>query len=147
MKIALLIFSLILCTACSAQPKPEPVNMPDATAKAALLNRQFQLTAVNGKPFTVSPEQPEPGLSFSREMIVSGRICNSFSGTGQFKDSLLIVPEMASTLMLCHEPELNELETAFFNLLHTGAAVSLDEQTGVLILSSNKLTLEYKPIN
>lgn len=147
MKIALLIFSLILCTACSAQSTPDPVNMPDATAKAALLNRTFQLSAVNGKPFTTSSEQPKPNLHFSPGVVVSGRICNSFSGAGQFRNSLLIVPEMAATLMLCHEPELNELETAFFNLLHTGAAVSLDEQTGVLILSSNKLTLEYKPIN
>ena len=148
MKAALAVFCLFLCTACSASSTPGPTHISGITStKEMLINRQFQLDTANGKHFPTAPGRPKPVLNFMPDMIVSGRICNSFNGKAQWSNNVMFVPETASTLMICSEPGLNELEAAFFDMLHTGTVVNLDERTGILTLSSDELTLKYKPID
>lgn len=93
------------------------------TAEDLAPNR-YVLQRVNGEPFAGQERTPE--ISFDETLRVSGQVCNRFMGQGILKGGVLTVPEMASTMMLCDDPELNEMEREFLEMLRQGARLRLD---------------------
>lgn len=142
---------LLTMTACSNQPAttlPASTDTSAATSntiqltKEDLIGRYFVLNAVNGKPVTFSPTQPE--LMFGKNMILAGGMCNRFHGSATLDGNVLKAPELASTMMLC-EPALNDLEQQFFQMMRDG--VTLETVDGNLVISDAKkdTVLTFKP--
>lgn len=96
--------------------------------KEFLMNQRFVLVQIDGAAYTASSDQgiPTPTLEFDNDFIVSGRICNTFRGGGELIDGVLTVKTLAATRMLCGDPNLNQLETSFFQMLEGGAALSMN---------------------
>ncbi|HAP82544.1 MAG TPA: heat-inducible protein, partial [Enterobacteriaceae bacterium] len=65
-----------------------------------------------------------------------------FMGQGKLDGNVLKVDGMASTRMLCAEPELNQLDILIGEMLTSGATVDAKSQS--LILSNQQHTLVYK---
>jgi Heat shock protein len=107
-------------------------------AEADLVARRYVLQKVNGTAFTA---ERTPEIEFGEGMSVSGQVCNRFRGNGRLEKGVLTVPTMASTMMLCADPRLNQLERDFAAMLRDGAALSLDGRT--LTLSRGDTALEY----
>lgn len=112
-------------------------SQPDA---GQLANRMFILRAVDGQ--TVTPrEGMKPGISFGDSLKVTGVMCNRFFGQGKLEQGRLSVPQMASTRMMCSDPQLNQWEQTLSAVLLKGADVKLNEKT--LTLTGSGHTLEY----
>lgn len=96
--------------------------------KEFLMNQKFVLVQVNGAEYTVGVDQgiPAPTLEFAKDFLVSGRFCNTFRGGGNLDHDILTVETLASTRMLCADQILNQLETRFFQMLGSGAALSMN---------------------
>lgn len=112
----------------------------DALTSKDLEHRRYVLQSVDGKPFTVSQRQPD--ISFGENLHVAGSMCNRFMGQGKLDGNVLKVEGMASTQMLCAEPELNQLESLIGELLMTGATVNVKQQS--LTLKNHQHTLVYQ---
>lgn len=106
-----------------------------------LANRMFVLSAVDGKAVTLR-EGIRPGISFDAGLKVSGVMCNRFFGQGKLEQGQLKVPQMASTRMMCSDPQLNEWEQILNSVLMNGAAVNVSKQT--LMLTGSGHSLEYQ---
>ncbi|CAO96920.1 META domain-containing protein [Erwinia tasmaniensis] len=106
-----------------------------------LANRMFVLSAVDGKAVTLR-EGIRPGISFDAGLKVSGVMCNRFFGQGTLEQGQLKVPQMASTRMMCSDPQLNEWEQILNSVLMNGAAVKVSKQT--LMLTGSGHSLEYQ---
>lgn len=100
-----------------------------------IASNRYVLQSVDGVRFGSLERTPE--ISFDDTMRVAGQVCNRFMGQGTLKDSVLTVPAMASTKMLCPDPQLNEMERDFSEMLRQGARMQLDGDTLSL---SNGLT-------
>lgn len=130
-KSMLLLLGAIALTGCSQ------TSHPDASQ---LANRLFSLSAVDGQSVK-SHEGMKPGIGFNDSLRVSGVMCNRFFGQGKLEQGRLIVPMLASTQMMCHDPLLNKWEQTLSVVLTKGAEVKLTEQT--LTLTGSGHTLEY----
>lgn len=108
----------------------------DALSSKDLEHRRYVLESVDGKPLTASQRQLD--ISFGENLHVAGSMCNRFMGQGK----VLKVDGMASTRMLCAEPELNQLDNLIGELLTTGATVDVKPQS--LTLKNPQHTLVYK---
>jgi len=104
------------------------------------LARSFQLSSVDGQAIT-APQGMKPGINFSREMRVTGVMCNRFFGQGKLENGVLSVPQMASTRMMCSDQKLNQWEMTLSKMLTTGAKLKLEENT--LTLEGAGHTLVY----
>ncbi|MBJ3816532.1 heat shock protein HslJ [Shimwellia pseudoproteus] len=91
--------------------------------------------AVNSK----APHQPE--ISFGENMHVSGQMCNRFMGQGKLNGNTLTVDGMASTRMMCIDPQLNQLDGIIGEMLNHGAQLSLTGKQ--LTLTSPQHTLTW----
>ena len=109
------------------------------SVKDLVSEKKYVLQSVNGVAFASRERTPE--IQFDGSMRVSGQVCNRFMGQGQLKGDVLTVPQMASTMMLCADPELNAMEQEFTSLLRQGAKVALRGDT--LSLSSGTITYTY----
>ena len=105
-----------------------------------LLARSFQLSSVDGQAVT-APQGMKPGINFSKEMRVTGVMCNRFFGQGKLEKGVLSVPQMASTRMMCSDPKLNQWEMTLGKMLTTGAKLKLEQNT--LTLEGAGHTLVY----
>lgn len=106
----------------------------------ALANRNFVLKSMDG--VAVKPhEGMKPGIHFSEDMRVTGVMCNRFFGQGALENGVLSVPQMASTRMMCADPELNAWETAIGQMLTRGATLTLQQNT--LTLTGKEHALVY----
>ncbi|MBQ4133018.1 MAG: META domain-containing protein [Desulfovibrionaceae bacterium] len=132
---------LIFCAGCGF-PAPSAQNILNE-----LNGRSFQLLTVNGAPSALSAEEPAPTLTFSSEGAVAGHICNSFNGAVQMKNNLMYAPELAVTMRICSDEQLNALETKFFQLLNCGVKIDFNRESEILILEADKIKLEYILIN
>lgn len=96
--------------------------------KEFLMNQKFVLVQINETDYTGDVDQgiPTPTLEFDNDFLVSGRFCNTFRGGGKLVDDVLTVEPLASTRMLCADQILNQLETRFFQMLGSGAALSMN---------------------
>ena len=104
------------------------------------LARSFQLSSVDGQAVTV-PQGMKPGINFSKEMRVTGVMCNRFFGQGTLAKGVLSVPQMASTRMMCSDQKLNQWEMTLSKMLMAGAKVKLEQNT--LTLEGAGHTLVY----
>lgn len=105
-----------------------------------LKHYSYVLESVDGQKF--SSEFATPSLSFDDELMIFGRVCNNFRGQAQLKDNILKVEQMASTMMICPEQQLNDLERDFSQMLQAGAEIS--QQEGKLTLRQGGRELTYK---
>lgn len=138
------ILLLLLCTAAvialsGCGGKSNAAQQKSALSKEDLLHHNFTLTHINGKAFTGT--ERTPSIEFNEGFRVSGATCNRFMGQAELKDGVLIVKEMASTMMLCADPDLNKLEQDFSVMLEAGADITFQEN--ILTLSRNGYVLQY----
>ncbi|MDV5356751.1 heat shock protein HslJ [Kosakonia sp. SMBL-WEM22] len=120
--IALVALSAVLAGCVSSravQLKPEQLE-----------NQRFVLTTFNGK--SVAPDEPKPEIRFDKDLRVSGKMCNGFTGQGKLSDGALTVKHLAMTMMMCPDPQRNELDHTINAMLAEGAQVDL---------TGNQLTL------
>ena len=136
--LSLLLAAMPLLAACAAGSSAQGGG---AVNEADLLNRRFVLSKVNGEPFVSQERTPE--LQFNPDMRVSGQLCNRFTGVGRLDKGTLTVPQMASTMMLCADQRLNELEQDVTAMLREGAALRMEN--GALLLSRDSAVFEYAP--
>ncbi len=114
--------------ATPAAAQPEEIKTVE---KSDLVRRRFVLETLDGKPFLKVENMPS--IEFNEDFSVNGRICNLFRGMGELENGILKVENMASTMMMCGNDEVNQFEHLFGQLMASGVAVSLD---------GNKLQLE-----
>jgi Heat shock protein len=129
-KLAIVAAACLLVPGCAGNTK---VTAQD------LASNTYVLQSINGTSFTSRERTPE--ITFQENMRVSGQTCNRFMGQGQLKDGTLQVAEMASTMMLCADPQLNTMERDLAAMLRAGAAISLDGKN--LTLSRDGITYVY----
>lgn len=137
---AIVVLGLSIVTGCTAAQQNS--GQPPATAQLTpqdLLHHRFELTAINGVEFTKTERIPT--IEFNEGMRVSGQTCNRFMGNGVLKDSTLTISQMASTMMLCADPTLNELERDFSRMMQAGAEIQLENAT--LTLRRDDYVLTY----
>lgn len=137
-KLLTTLFLLPLLAACAASGAGKGGLV---VTEKDLLHHRFVLQSMNGKDMPFAERTPE--LEFNEGMRISGSACNRFNGPGSLKDSVLTVPNMASTMMMCHEPERNELERQLYTMLREGARLELSDHNRKLTLSGKDTTLVY----
>ncbi|WP_437890347.1 heat shock protein HslJ [Phytobacter sp. V91] len=110
----------------------------DATVKAEqLAQHRFVLESVNGQPVAPGPQPAE--IHFDKEMMVSGNMCNRFSGQGKLAEGKLTVKNMAMTRMMCIDSQRNKLDTTISTMLSAGAQVDLTGNQLTLITANQTL--------
>jgi len=123
------------------------VTPPQTEASALrpedLLHRRFALTEVNGKAFDVEEPAQRPDIEFNEGFQITGRVCNRFRGPAELNDGKLRAENLVSTMMLCINPDLGELERHFFAMLRAGADISLGGNDR-LTLGQDGYTLVYE---
>lgn len=131
----LVALTVLLLAGCGMNQKSKTVTESD------LLHHHFVLQSVDG--IAVTPGHGNgPNIEFGETMHVSGAMCNRFFGNGQLQDGVLTVQGLASTRMLCTDPQLNQWDAMIGNVLSNGAKVTLSAQQ--LTLSGGDHTLIYK---
>ena len=116
-KIIALLLSFPLVASCAAATSS--LNMADLTAGTYILR------SVNGEAFSGGERTPE--IQFDENMRIAGQVCNRFMGQATLKDGMLTAPQLASTMMLCVDPRLNEMEGNFAAMLREGAQLELND--------------------
>ena len=123
-------------------PTAEELPAADKTPVSEdLLHRRFTLSRVDGKELTVEDRNLNPDIEFNEGFQITGHVCNRYSGPAELKDGRLYAGNLASTRMLCINPELNELEQLFFAMLRAGADISLTDES--MTLSQGGRVLSY----
>lgn len=129
-------------------PEPEPVKPAPQVRQEMLLNLKFVLHQVNGASYAATAAgrtQPAPALQFGGGFVVSGHICNRFSGEGFLEDDVLTVNNIASTRAMCADQSLNQLETNLFQALGHGVPVSMDGDLLTLQMGDSRLVFKFVP--
>lgn len=104
-----------------------------------LAGHSFVLVKINGQGHSI---KNVPTLGFNEEMRAYGSFCNRFMGQAEIKDGVLTVSQMASTMMMCPDQVVNNLERDGSRLLMGGAKTQFDGAT--LLLSNDDYSLEYR---
>lgn len=105
-----------------------------------LLHHNFILQSVDGVAVKTG-QGKQPNIEFGETLHVSGAMCNRFFGNGQLQNGVLTVKGLASTRMLCADPQLNQWDRVIGDVLGKGAKVTLSAQQ--LTLSGGDHTLVY----
>ncbi|MCC8179345.1 MAG: META domain-containing protein [Planctomycetes bacterium] len=92
---------------------------------ADLQGKKFVLAKLNGAAFRA---ERLPRIEFGRDLQVSGRLCNNFRGTATLADDTLTMENAASTMMMCADQSLNQLEQDFHRHLRDGVKVVLRDR-------------------
>lgn len=132
--------------AAAPAPAPGEAVVPTAPASSVesaitadgLAGKSFLLKSVDGRPFTA---ERVPHVEFGPDLSISGAICNSFRGPGSLKDGIF-TSQVASTMMLCPDQALNQLESRFHQMLRDGTALHLSGDT--LTLWNAGVTLVFE---
>ena len=124
---------------CMALPLAVSCASAKPAAVADLAARKYVLQSVNGVAFSARERTPE--IEFDENLRVAGQVCNRFMGQGTLRDGVLTVPEMASTMMLCADAQLNDMEGNLFEMLRQGADLSLRGNS--LILRGGESAYEF----
>ena len=135
-KFASLMLASVVLAGCA-----QPADKGSVTAQD-LQHHRFVLESVDGKPLVVKNTKRAPELSFGENMHISGAMCNRFMGQATLENNTLKVKGLGMTMMLCVEPQLNDLDHRINDMLTAGANVSLANQQ--LVLKSGQHTLTYK---
>jgi len=111
-----------------------------AITQQDILHHRFVLVSVDGKDF--SAKEPVPSIEFNEGLRIYGAVCNRFRGQGRLVGNVLTVEQLASTKMLCADPDINELENLLTRMLSEGAELRLDGQR--LMVRQGEHELLYK---
>lgn len=111
----------------------------DTLKPQQLADQRFVLTTVNGQ--AVQGNGPAPEIRFDKDLRVSGKMCNGFMGQGKLSEGTLTVKQMGMTMMLCPDPQRNELDHTINAMLSEGVQVDLTDNQ--LTLATVKQTLIY----
>ncbi|ARD60668.1 heat-inducible protein [Kosakonia radicincitans DSM 16656] len=117
----------------------------DTLKPEQLANQRFVLTTFNGKALTTSDQSPAPEIRFDKDLRVSGKMCNGFMGQGKLSDGALTVKHMGMTMMMCADPQRNELDHTIQGMLSDGAQIDLTGDQ--LTLATASQTLIYTRAN
>ncbi|MBK4715587.1 MULTISPECIES: heat shock protein HslJ [Tenebrionibacter/Tenebrionicola group] len=105
-----------------------------------LQHHRYVLQSVNGSPLgELNQPARQPEISFGENLHVSGAMCNRFMGQGKLTGDILKVDGMASTRMMCAEPQLNALDKIIGTMLNNGARISLSDKQLTLKDADNTL--------
>lgn len=132
---ALLILTTLALAGCAQTSEQKPLSAQE------LANHRFVLQSVNGTPFVAKDNTNVPELSFGDKLQISGAMCNRFFGQASLSGDQLKAEGLAMTRMMCGEPQLNELDSQFGQMLSSGAQLSLNGQQ--LTLKNDQHTLTY----
>ncbi|MTD39622.1 heat shock protein HslJ [Erwinia sp. CPCC 100877] len=132
-----------LLVACSTLVGCVQGDNSAADARAEQLqHHRFLLKSVDGKPLTLSNKSGhQPEIDFGEKMHISGTMCNRFTGQGELSNGVLKA-QLASTRMMCVDPQLNALDKLFGQMLAAGAHVSMTNDR--LTLRNEQHTLVFK---
>ncbi|MCT4703926.1 heat shock protein HslJ [Enterobacteriaceae bacterium H20N1] len=133
-KLASLMLATAVLAGCAQSGDKGSVTAQD------LQHHRYVLQSVDGKPLEGIKRMPE--LSFGENMHISGSMCNRFMGQATLEDSTLKAKGLGMTMMLCVEPQLNQLDRMINDMLTGGAQVGLAQQQ--LTLKNSQHTLVYK---
>ena len=133
-KITALALAAIAMVGCAQSGDKSTVTTQD------LQHHRYVLQTVDGKPLTGIQRMPE--LSFGENMHIAGSMCNRFMGQATLEDNTLKTKGLGMTMMMCPEPQLNELDHMINDMLTRGAKVGLAPQQ--LTLKTSQHTLVYK---
>lgn len=121
------------------------MNQADRQSKnvveSDLLHHHFVLQSVDGLAADAK-QGSGPNIEFGEKMHLSGAMCNRFFGQGQLENGVLTVKNLASTRMMCADPQLNQWDQTLNAVLANGAEVSLNGQQ--LTLSGGDHLLVYR---
>lgn len=123
----------------------------DAEAlQGKLAHHNFVISLVDGQEFVVKlPEgaegqtRPRPNISFGEWPFAGGKICNNYRGQVEVEGGKLFLKNAASTMMLCGDSGLNELESLLYQMLEKGVEVSFGED-GSLTLTGDEHELTFE---
>lgn len=133
-KLASLMLATMVLAGCAQSGDKTTVTAQD------LQHHRYVLQTVDGKPLTGIKRLPE--LSFGENMHISGAMCNRFMGQATLEGNTLKANGLGMTMMMCAEPQLNQLDRMINDMLTSGAQTSLEEQK--LTLKTSQHTLVYK---
>lgn len=108
-----------------------------------LMHHHFVLVKANGQEI-VSDKYAE--LEFGENMIITGKMCNLFSGKVALNDNVIKGAGLAMTKMVCPDKELNELDTVIEDLIVKGAKIELTKDQLILKNEDNELTYKLKEL-
>jgi len=131
-----------VAVAAQATPAAEATTAVDTTpVPEDLLHLRFMLVRVDDKELIIEDQNQRPDIEFNEGFQISGHICNRYRGPAELKDGKLYAEKLASTMMLCINSELDELERLFFDTLRAGADISLTDDG--MTLSQGGRVLSY----
>lgn len=134
--------------AADAEATPAPSAGSEAASglQAELAHRNFIFKNFDGRELSnTNPDgsrREPPHLSFSQWPQANGKICNSFRGQVELKGQTLTMKNAASTMMLCVDSTLNELESTFYRMMDAGVTVELKQRILTLTGGGHTLILE-----
>jgi heat shock protein HslJ len=84
-------------------------------------------------------------FTWDQNSNISGKICNSFSGTVKFDNRLNTVTSgpMMSTLMVCTDTDISNLDSKFFRIMNGTADVSLNGDNGRITFKKGSDAIEF----
>ncbi|SHN59692.1 META domain-containing protein [Desulfovibrio litoralis] len=133
--LSVMLVSVFLVSCASTQ------NQGYVLDKQKLSKRSFALVSVNGKEIKI---EKAPTLEFDENLGIFGGICNRFFGQAELKDSVLTAKQLMSTNMFCAESGLMDLESKFFQMLASGAKITMQKDRLTLIQGDNTLVYAFK---
>ena len=128
----LVLCASLLILSCAGQPAGE-----------SLAGRAYLLKEADGQPVSFKVT-----LAFSANdsgLLISGAVCNRFSGQARLENNLLLAPVLASTKMFCFQNELNLLENNIFRMLGAGAELTLQDENLILRQGEHQLVYAQEP--
>ena len=133
-KLTALTLAAMVLAGCAQSGDKSTVTAQD------LQHHRYVLQTVDGKPLTGIQRTPE--LSFGENMHIYGAMCNRFMGQATLEGDTLKAKGLGMTMMMCPEPQLNELDHMISDMLTRGAKIGLAPQQ--LTLKTSQHTLVYK---
>lgn len=131
---------LVVCSALTGCAQSD--SKATGASAEQLQHHRFLLESVDGKPLTLSDKSKrQPEIDFGEKMHISGAMCNRFTGQGELSNGMLKA-QLASTRMMCVDPQLNALDTLFGQMMTAGVHVSVNGDR--LTLKNQQHTLVYK---
>lgn len=132
----------------AVQPEPAPSagSEPASGLQADLAHHNFIFKNFDGRELAnTNPDgsrREPPHLSFSQWPQANGKICNSFRGQVELEGRTLTMKNAASTMMLCVDATINELESTFHQMMSAGVSVELKQRVLTLTGGGHTVVLE-----
>lgn len=115
------LFWLAAACICLSPLAPALDNLGRMTSED-IIGHRFTLIEVNG-------EKPagdrEISFEVKEDLMIFGRVCNTFRGKAALKGDILTLPQAATTRMACPDEGLAKLESGLLKMLANGALLTL----------------------